>query len=584
LPQYILGLVGIGLALHELGLTPTRLCWALMLALAGFALAAALAARVVPDLRRLGQVLRLPASAGQGPEAWFLPLQAAITFPVAGLSVWVSFSFEHRMDRLAGPLAMALLVPAWVLATQLRERGFASWPFSLTGLRYWTLILGAWALADVAWAVPDPHDVAAWLNRNILLFTALALSAVGYSLGLRRLLPRQESWATCGERLGPRLGLAAVFVVLVVLGQELVLYDPPVRAAPTAPWAIGMVALTLIGLSAAAITFAVQPRLDPLGLSEQRRPLYVYGAEVVLVLLFLHARLTMPFLFGGFLARHWIFVIMFLAFAGVGLAEFFQRRNLPVLAGPLQRTGVFLPLVPLLAFWLQAAALSLENTAGQDVRGLQPLLKPVSNLPQDFDRHALLWFLVGLLYGLVAMSRRSFRFALLAALAGNFGMWALLYHYRDYGLNFYMHPQLWLIPLALIILVSEHLNRERLPAVQAAGLRYAGLILLYLSSTADLFIAGLGDVGLSLVLALLAVLGILAGIQFRVRAFLFVGLTFLVLVIFARIWHAAVTQAHTWVWWVCLIVLGAAILAMFAVFEKRRNEVLRLVEELKKWR
>ena len=49
------------------------------------------------------------------------------------------------------------------------------------------------------------------------------------------------------------------------------------------------------------------------------------------------------------------------------------------------------------------------------------------------------------------------------------------------------------------------------------------------------------------------------------------------------IWHAAVDRHHMWVWWVSGIVLGAAILALFAVFEKRRNDVLRLIEEIRHW-
>jgi hypothetical protein len=584
LPLYVLGLLGIGLALHSLALDPAELCWGLALALAGYVLVTTLAARTVPRLGRLWQRLRLPARSGQGLEGWLLPLQAGLTGLVVLLSVWISFGFAWRLDRLAGPLATALLVPAWVLWTRLREQGIAPRPLSLAGLRYGTLLLGVVCAADLAWAIPDPAAAGAWLHRNVLLFAALALVATAYGLGLRKLLPRQERWAEYGERLGPRLGLTAVLVVLVVLGQELVLYEPEQKMAPMAPWAVALMVLTLIGLAGAGICFAVLPRVDPLALAERRRPLYVYAAELVLVLLFLHARLTMPFLFGGLLARYWTFVVMFLAFLGVGLAELFQRRGLRVLAEPLQRTGVFLPLLPLVAFWLPALAEPVYHGAGQEVRGLQPFLKSVMNLPRAFDEYSVLWFLLGLLYVLVAVSRRSFHFALLAAVAGNFALWALLYHYRDYGLGFLAHPQLWLIPLALIILVAEYLNRDRLPEAQATALRYFGLIVLYLSSTADLFIAGLGDVGLSLVLAVLAVLGVLAGIQLRVRAFLFLGLTFLVLVICARIWHAAVTQAQTWVWWVALIVLGAAILTLFAIFEKRRNDVLKMLEELKRWR
>jgi hypothetical protein len=65
---------------------------------------------------------------------------------------------------------------------------------------------------------------------------------------------------------------------------------------------------------------------------------------------------------------------------------------------------------------------------------------------------------------------------------------------------------------------------------------------------------------------------------------LFLGTGFLVLVVFSMIWHAAVDRAQTWIWWACGIVLGAAILALFALFEKRRQQVLNVVDELRNWR
>src|SRR5262249_1498468 len=153
-------------------------------------------------------------------------------------------------------------------------------------------------------------------------------------------------------------------------------------------------------------------------------------------------------------------------------------------------------------------------------------------------------------------------------------------HYEP--LAFLVHPQAWLIPLALIILAAEHVNRDRLTRGQSLSVRYAGLLLIYLSSTADMFIAGLGNsVLMPLVLAVLSVAGVLAGIVLRVRAFLFLGVSFLFLVIFAQIWHAAVDRAQTWVWWASGIVLGALILAVFALFEKRRNDVLKVIDDIK---
>ena len=125
---------------------------------------------------------------------------------------------------------------------------------------------------------------------------------------------------------------------------------------------------------------------------------------------------------------------------------------------------------------------------------------------------------------------------------------------------------------------------ERLKPAQSQALRYVGLLLIYLSSTADLFISGLGNnVWLPVALAVLSVVGVLLGILLRVRAFLFLGVSFLFLVIFSQIWHAAVDKSQTWVWWASGIVLGVAILTLFALFEKRRNDVLKLIDEIKRW-
>jgi hypothetical protein len=299
------------------------------------------------------------------------------------------------------------------------------------------------------------------------------------------------------------------------------------------------------------------------------------------VLLIVHLRLNVPWLFPRINVRFWPFVAMAIAFAGAGLAELFRRKGLRVLAVPLQNTGVFLPLLPLVAFWARPPAV-LHTFAEDRLPGLLPLLLYLERLPHNLMDHAVVWFLLGLLYAYVAVTARSFRFALAAALAANFGLWALLHHG---GVEFLVHPQAWLIPLAVIALVAEHLNRDRLSHYQCLTIRYLALLLLYVSSTADLFIAGLGNsVSLPLILAVLSVLGVLAGIQLRVRAFLVMGVAFLFLDVFSMIWHAAVDLYQTWVWWASGIVLGAAILALFAVFEKRRQEMLHLLDDVKRWK
>jgi hypothetical protein len=76
---------------------------------------------------------------------------------------------------------------------------------------------------------------------------------------------------------------------------------------------------------------------------------------------------------------------------------------------------------------------------------------------------------------------------------------------------------------------------------------------------------------------------VFAGIALRVRAFLFLGTSFLVLAIVTIIWYAAVDLDQTWIWYASGIVVGVAIVVLFAVFEKKRHDVMGLVVHLKQW-
>ena len=213
------------------------------------------------------------------------------------------------------------------------------------------------------------------------------------------------------------------------------------------------------------------------------------------------------------------------------------------------------------------------------------LLQPVIGgppVPGGAPMHALCWLLLGLLHAWVARLRRSPNQGLLAALFINFAVWVLLGTHED--LAFLTHPQLWLIPLGLILLAAEFINQPHLAPGLSAALRSLGLLCIYASSTFDMLLTGLGNsVALPVFLAVLSVLGVLLGILLRLRAPLFFGTAFLGVVIFAQIWHAAVDQQQAWVWWASGIVLGLTILALFASFEKHRNEVLRMLDEVRRW-
>ena len=495
-------------------------------------------------------------------RVWSNASLAVMSVVTMGLSGYVAVNEAGLATRLAGPVSLATLAVAIGLAKH----------------RTWSVGMAVAAVVVIGWAGPDPDGAAVWLRRSAWSFVALVV-ATAFTLEVLSRTVRVD-WAAAATPVGRGLYPASFAGLVVLLLHQVTVFDPVTKRTPLDLTAVLTVLLAVAALIAISIRFAVRPATDPYGLPESRRTLFVYLAEVILVLFFVHVRFNLPELFIGQAVRYWTFIVMLLAFVGIGLAEWFGRRGVRVLSIPLRRTGAMVPVIPLLAFWAKPPA-SLLAMADERAPGLRPFLGYLEKLPQHFDSYAWLWFLAGTLYGLVSLSKRSFGWGLLGALAVNAGLWAMLTHN---GVSAAIHPQVWAIPLALIVLVSEHINRRELPAKASAGLRYFGIGMLYLSSSADLFIAGVGEsVWLPVVLALLCVAGVFAGILLRVRAFLFLGAGFLALDVFAMIWHAAVGKEQTWVWYASGILLGVAILALFAVFEKRKDDVVRAMGRIREW-
>jgi hypothetical protein len=563
LALYGVGLLAVALGLHEAVLAPQPLLWTGGLALAAYSAATSALAW---GWCRWQKVELSP---------WFVTLQICMGFVPCCLGFWITHAFELLTDRLGGA-AIGLLLTCSVL--MLIPPIFGE--IARRRLQQLTLLLSLTTVQLLVWALLDPNVPTYWLHVNVA-FTVLTAAAAWLFL----LLPQRfGAWVTQAQRIGLTLSLVSLGAVVAVLVQEFLLFQPALNKVPLSPITVGAMLMTLGGLLALLLRCAVLPERDPWRLSETGRHGYVYLAEVVLVLLFCHLRLTLPEVFPPNSGRYWMFIVMGIAFLGVGLATFFQRLRLPVLSQPLARTGLFLPLLPLIAFWLKPSAEvreALQGTLSGVFPGGLPFLRYLENLPGGFDGYSLLLFFAGVVYGFVALTRRSFGFALIAVLAANFSLWALLRHQE---IHFLLHPQAWLIPLALILLVSERLQRARLTEMQANTLRYVALIMLYIASTTDMFITGIGEsVVLPLILAVLAVLGIMAGIFLRIKAYLFLGTAFLLVNIGSLIWHAAFDRQQMWVLWASGVGLGMVVLALFAYFEKHRQRVLFALEDMRSW-
>jgi hypothetical protein len=503
-----------------------------------------------------------------------LPFPHTAVMACTGLAVALAllglFNGLNARPHLAalGALAVAILLPVDATPDQRGARQHA------------VILLAVLLLNAAGWALL-PADIAAGpLHRSVVLMIASAavtvLAFVGQALPdsrkagdatsgdlilVRHSLTYGNDWLARARQALPGLaGLTAVMIAAVLI-QEAFRFHTGLDV-PLAPWEIAAVAGSMLTIAAACIAFAVVAEWDPFRQNDRQRQIYVYLAEAVLLLIGFHVRFTMPWIFRGYFQQYWMFLVMAVSFLGAGLSEWFYRRRLPVLAQPLERTCLLVPLIPAVGYWFMPEAEYLWWLVGQT---------------------PLLWFFMGLFYSVISATRRSVLSAVLAVLAMNMGLWVTL-HAHD--IRFLYHPQLWLIPLALAALVAGHLGRDRLTEAQRAAIHYSTLSVIYISSTFDMYIDWTLHLGwhwqLPLVLMVLSVAGTMAGILLRVRSFLYLGVTFLIVDLLSMICHAAID--YPWIWYASGVVLGAAIIAVFALFEKRRNDVLAAVEKLREWK
>ena len=431
----------------------------------------------------------------------------------------------------------------------------------VAGRLHSALWIGTAAAVAFAWSWAEPGgEFGNPRHRAAFAMAALGAMSILYGWGLVKLPWSREGMVRAAWRAMPlHVGLTGV-AMLITLVCEAAAYASSGSAGVVGPlrhaqdWPVNaLVGVTILSLAVTAILWAVVPGRDPLMLSERGRMGYVFAAEALLGLLFAHIRLTMPQLFSGWIEPYWPLIVMAIAFVGVGLGEFFRRRESRVLALPLERTGALLPLLPVLGFWYA----SRVDYAAQLV-------------------------LVGMLYTAMAVTRRSFGFGLLAALAGNGSLWVFLHGHE--GLGFFDHPQLWLIPASLCVLLGAQLNKRNLTPGQLAAIRYPSLMCVYVSSTAEIFMAGVATTPwLPLLLCAMSVAGVLAGMAMRVRSFLFMGGAFFGMSLVTILAHAAKRYDAAWLWWAGGITMGLAILGLFAYFERQRSKVTHVVQRLREW-
>ncbi len=552
---FVLGLNVVSLFLQVLDVRTETLTWCLPAALSMFSLIASyVISRRVAIFDELSRYRLLPTveknELTKAPVSYIVAI-LAVTAIVVGVGFFAQFQSTNPLLRELA--AQAILVQAVALAILIERDAksalsdkLKSLFDSIRNIALSTAVLGAIA-AGWSWL---PADQWSMINRLAVIGAATSVLALVYSLILYRIVWFSD-WQSNIRKFSPLLLVVSAMAVVATIAVEGYYYW---QNDYTAIWLAAVATIgTLVVLTTVSLKAAFDDDFNAFGLQGPAREIYVYATQIFAVLFVIHIRLTWPALFSGWFVSVWPLLLLVVAFAMLGISHWSQRKGLTTIANPFRNSGVLVSLLPAVGYWA---------------------------LPSSID-YSFTLAMLSIGYGVVAVARRSVIFGAMAVITGNMAFWFLLH---QQSIEFLEHPQIWLIPVSLLVLIAAQLNKSQLSAQQLTGIRYAAATAIYVSSTAEIFIHGVGTAPwLPVVLAALSIIGIGAGIGFQVRAFLWFGLNFLLVAMFTVIWYAAVDLQQTWIWYLCGIISGIVIITIFAIFEKRRNELLKWFGGLKQW-
>ena len=554
---YVSGLCGVVVFFQLIHPGPKELQWSSTLVFAAYCLATSFVWRASDRIRSSVNRLKLfPTLEARPSSVVVIVANAVLAFGVTGLGMAAQFQCESQPIRFASSQAIMAVAFAVGLLARYQENSEtettrATLDGGLRSMRVIALILAVCATVAFGWHF-DSIDNISGLDRVAYATLPMALMGAAFGFGLIKWVRLSDRWRQAALPLMPYLvGTNAVAVGWILFSEWAIGFESLTSRMSTA--AIACVIVSMVASIVTCIAAALIPGNDPFGLSERGRTAYVYVSEALLIMLIMHMRFAMPWLFGGWLQAIWPLLMVGLAFVGLGVSEWAQRNKRGVLAEPLERTGMLLPMLPLLAHWM---------------------------VPSQVH-YGVSLFCASIAYASFGYIRKSMLYWGASVISGNAALWCVLLS-TDFKIT--QHPQLWVIPPALSLLAIIQILKDKLPREQVAAGRYIATSGIYVASTAEVFIQGIAAAPwLPIVLASLAIGGIFAGIALRIRAMLWLGSMFLCVAMFTVIWHAAVDLEQTWVWYVSGIVMGVLILTMFALFEKRREQLKGLVSRLQVW-
>lgn len=515
---------------------------------------------------------------------------ALVAVSVTGLALFLSLGLPHA----ALPLALAGWNGALLWLWRYAPAPATVWRTATDG---WLHGLPALSLIILAWPLATPAS--GWLWSATLGLLAAATLARGW-------------WSASATWLNAGWGLALAGVHTVWLAAHPVTLALDGVWLDLAPWWALQAGLLLLALRAARRRWPLEQALaDPASDPEQSARLSALttalkpcGSSLLaltLLWLGLHGGALLAYLV-GWGAWPWGFGGMAAALAAS--AAWLILASLATLRAwrcPDQSGWIYLAALALggLALYGRLAAWGLSPVTPGDTAGLlaaaygalalyhatgRPALSRLAALLPLLALATTPWTLASLWTGGALLAATVLYLALAAispypwplylgvlALNGAVYLWAPLWAAR-YGLW-----QFYIAPAAVSVLALLYLHRRELRPGVVASARLAALSALYAGAGLDVFLRP--ELSVFVLALALALAGVALGIALRIRAFLYAGVTFLLLNVLGQLFRLYPEQGLSRA--LILLGLGAAITAGMIFFNLKRETILQRVRFLR---
>lgn len=502
---------------------------------------------------------------------WFAVVAGSLATFATCLAVAISDNSQHLLPLMIGGIGLLAIAAAELSgigrgATQEHRRRAA-------------IVLAFLATFLLAGAgVVDTHFPS--LTLTMRWFVAAVCTVGVFAFALPKMLGETQArlWSPSFRGGLAAAGLVAVVTLGLILGQEVMIRtggDPSQISKPLVLGVGGTLAilslLTTLGALFSGPQSSYQKQWQ---LSDATRRALVVLAQVFGGLTWFHLFLCKNPIATLGLRAYWPYIVMSLAFVSVAITQWANRRGDQLIAGTMKQTSLYLPLVPVLGFWLSLSVF--------DVGAESEATRAAWTYIRGKVSYQSLLILGTLYYAGTSLLWKNGISRVATVILGNAALWVLLAQTPNW--EFLSHPQAWMIPPAASLLVVAHLHRERLGKEASSAIRYAATLVIYISSTADMLLTGIGStLAGPIILVALALAGMAAGVILRVKPFLYLGAIFVFFGVTSMVWHAQRSMDEVWPWWAFGISTGLLLLAGLMAIEKNKPKLQAMATRLSTW-